>query len=389
MGSILDDIAHETGGKSFKTYKFCYDTIEVPRLDYDEPIRDIHWERHGESEKFTVSRSLKDLADNIINSPSLFTYFLDGSRHVYKIDDIAYRNQVYPIFAGQVGIGCCSRVNAEMIPLYCDRDAMFERQLVITLPKIAQSSDWDDNDLAFEYLRNKINSRPELKTRSLSISKILTYESFGEEGEKLENRAIASIQNYMTEREQHMVAELNRRCLLDYKHFLMKDGSLEYRVHNMTSQAELARYKSNFRFVVGVSKSFNPANIVVKNNKNISNKIAQLPLYHRTPVSVFRSDRIGDVSFAIWYVRIRDARLTLDTFDGVLKIEKILPGKDQDCILLETDEVDRITGNIINERSPVCYGADRRWANHLYPIYITEKYIKSKYLGEHMFLKLF
>ena len=75
MGSILDDIAHETGGKSFKTYKFCYDTIEVPRLDYDEPIRDIHWERHGESEKFTVSRSLKDLADNKINSPSLFTYF--------------------------------------------------------------------------------------------------------------------------------------------------------------------------------------------------------------------------------------------------------------------------------------------------------------------------
>ena len=47
------------------------------------------------------------------------------------------------------------------------------------------------------------------------------------------------------------------------------------------------------------------------------------------------------------------------------------------------------TANIINERNPVCYGADRRWANHLYPIYVTESYVKSKYLGESMFLNLF
>lgn len=48
-----------------------------------------------------------------------------------------------------------------------------------------------------------------------------------------------------------------------------------------------------------------------------------------------------------------------------------------------------ITANIINERNPVCYGADHRWANHLYPIYVTETFVKSKYLGENMFLNLF
>ena len=56
---------------------------------------------------------------------------------------------------------------------------------------------------------------------------------------------------------------------------------------------------------------------------------------------------------------------------------------------LDTDEVDLITANIINERNPVCYGADTRWANHLYPVYVTECYAKSKYLSSAMFLNLF
>ena len=56
---------------------------------------------------------------------------------------------------------------------------------------------------------------------------------------------------------------------------------------------------------------------------------------------------------------------------------------------LDSSEVDMITANIINERNPVCYGADHRWANHLYPIYVTETFVKSKYLGENMFLNLF
>ena len=53
-----------------------------------------------------------------------------------------------------------------------------------------------------------------------------------------------------------------------------------------------------------------------------------------------------------------------------------------DNCFLDSEEVDMITANIIHERNPVCYGADRRWANHLYPIYVTESYVKSKYLGE-------
>ena len=82
-------------------------------------------------------------------------------------------------------------------------------------------------------------------------------------------------------------------------------------------------------------------------------------------------------------------KYTNNTFDGILKIEKILVNDRQKEYGLKTDEVNMITANIINERNPVCYADDPRWANHLYPVYVTEKYIKSKYLGDSMFLKLF
>ena len=94
--------------------------------------------------------------------------------------------------------------------------------------------------------------------------------------------------------------------------------------------------------------------------------------------------------YAVWYVRIRNKKYTTNAFDGILKLEKILVLNDSnEHQILDTEEVDLITANIINERNPVCYGSDFRWANHLYPIYITEKFIKSKYLSNNMFLNLF
>ena len=152
---------------------------------------------------------------------------------------------------------------------------------------------------------------------------------------------------------------------------------------------KLEKFKNNYQFVVGVSKSFNPEYCIDKDGNNNSNMIANLPVFHRTPVNKYYSERIGDVYFAVWFVRIRERKYSNSPFDGVLKIEKILKNETEIEKGLDSELVDRITANIINERNPVCYGADRRWANHLYPIYVTESYLKSKYLGTNMFLNLF
>ena len=117
--------------------------------------------------------------------------------------------------------------------------------------------------------------------------------------------------------------------------------------------------------------------------------IAELPLYHRTPAFKYTNERASDVAFSIWYLRIRKIDRTVGPFDGILKVEKILVTEHEQEHGLDSDEIDLISANLINERCPTCYGHDSRWANHLYPVYLTERFIKSNYLGEILFLSLF
>ena len=56
---------------------------------------------------------------------------------------------------------------------------------------------------------------------------------------------------------------------------------------------------------------------------------------------------------------------------------------------LDSDLVDMISANLIREAHPVCYGADSRWANHLYPVYLTETFCKSRYIDSSIILNLF
>ena len=97
---------------------------------------------------------------------------------------------------------------------------------------------------------------------------------------------------------------------------------------------------------------------------------------------------LGDVKFAVWYIRLRDKRQTRTPFDGVVKVEKILMSEEE-TKGLDSEEIDQLSANIINERNPTCYGTDRRWANHLYPVYLTEAFIKSRYMSTEVFLHLF
>jgi hypothetical protein len=217
----------------------------------------------------------------------------------------------------------------------------------------------------------------------LQLSTILKYEAKKSDKDKEEyiNLGTATIQDKMIECEKMVVDELVRKNLLHEDCYLIKDGSLQYPVSSKSDFRELAKYKANYRRVVGVSKSFNPEFSKDKQGRSNAASIANLPLYHRTPAAVFQESRVGNVFFSAWYVRIRDAKFTDSPFSGIVKIEKVLVTKHE--------EVDRITANIINERNPVCYGKDQRWANHLYPIYLTEIYLKSQYLSDLHFINLF
>ena len=379
---ILDIIASETNGKSYRTYKYCFDNVATSSIDYDDN-KQITWKKYGETVPPKQAKDMREEARLLMTEPPLFSYFLDGSRHTYKVDDIAYKNQVYPIVAGQVGISCCTRIDGEMKPF------KFERRLAIAIPKAANQDDWNASNY-FPNLKKKINEQGyRLKENGVQFTDVIPYSTKKDEFERIENKAIAVIQGLMIKREIQMVSEMVEQHVINANNYLLKDGSLEYKVDDIKNSREKRKFAGYFSFVVGVSKSFNPENCLDKNGKNNSNVIADLPLYHRTPVSMYTSERLPGMAYAVWYVRIRDKKYTLSTFDGILKIEKILTTEEQMENGLDTEEVDLITTNIINERNPVCYGADNRWANHLYPVYVTECYAKSKYMSTTMFMNLF
>lgn len=207
--------------------------------------------------------------------------------------------------------------------------------------------------------------------------------------ENFEDKGIARIQEYMIEQEKAMVQSLVQAHLINDRSWLIKDGSLEYnRISDKDDRFTFSRIRSNYKRVVGVSKSFNPELAKLKNGRSAAGMIAQLRPFERTPAAMYQTERV-EGRFAVWYVRLRSARQSRGPFDGIVKVEKILVSDHEMEYGLETSEVDNISAWLMNERNPVCYGKDDRWANHLYPVYLTETFIKSKYRGTSHFINLF
>lgn len=389
MAKIMEIIAKETKGKSYHTYKYSYDSVGLPSIDYDDdPNKIMKWKDSAETGSPKRAIDLKPLADRLqeIGEPPLLKYFLDGSRHVFKVDDIAYNKQVFPVVAGQIGIGCCSREDKRM------HKERFYRELVLALPDKANADGWDDTAY-FASKVAKINESEELRRLGLKFSAILPYSTAktGIGDSKFDIVAVAAVQDYMVEAEKRMVAELVKDKRLGQDAYLLKDGSLEYKVMKTGREdlRTLQKIKHNYSWVIGVSKSFNPESCLDHTGKPNSNYIADLPVYYRTPVARYENrEFLGDVQFGVWYIRLRDKKRTQTPFDGVVKVEKIMMDEEVETGI-DSDVIDLISANIINERNPTCYGTDRRWANHLYPVFLTESYVKSKYISTEMFLHLF
>ena len=381
MFSVLLSIAYPN------TYKYSYDSIALPSIDYDDETNKImKWQEKGETVKHKTSVDLKNEADSITLQTPIITYFLDGSRRVFKVDDISYNKQVFPVIAGQVGVGCCKRVYKKMEP------EKYYGELLLSLPKNLNSDGWDDIAV-FKSMVNKINNSISTNKVNISFASILPYSTVKTDSSdvKLEDRGIAAIQDYMIESEKKLVSELVKERKLNQNNYLLKDGSLEYKPMKQGKEdlRTLQKIKNNYRWVIGVSKSFNPESLLDHTGKSNANYIADLPLYHRTPVARFENrEFLGDVQFAVWYIRLRDKCHTLTPFDGVVKVEKILMDSELEYGI-DSDTVDLISANIINERNPTCYGTDKRWANHLYPVFLTESFVKSRYISTKLFLNLF
>jgi len=266
-------------------------------------------------------------------------------------------------------------------------------RIVVAIPSSANADGKGANskDPFYKKITDRINDESSLKRIGIKIDSIIPYPEKADF--EYTNLAIATLHQEMMDMEKEMVNWLVQdKKLLSTEKRLIKDGSVEYQNTNYGVYGEISRLISNYQSVVGVSKRFNPEKCVDKTGKSSASLIAQLPLYHRTPAYKFKSahtsSRDNPVWMAAWYVRIRATNRTIGPFDGIVKIERILVTEREKEKGLDSEEVDLISANIISERNPTCYGKDARWANHLYPIYLTELSMKSQRISEQVLMNL-
>ena len=218
---IMSLLAEITGGKSYKAHKYGLDHTDHPSIDYGNS--EIVWKRRAETTLYKTYIDLNRLSKNFASSDDqILSYFLDGSRRVFKVDDIAYaksggRSVIYPVVAGQIGGGCCLRANKKMVP------AKFKREFVLSMPEIA---DADRKPGFWPATAKKLSDCNELKRLGIEFSTILPYKTSKNDDMKFEDRATACIQGRMIEREKELVAELVREGKLNQNNYLVKDGSL-------------------------------------------------------------------------------------------------------------------------------------------------------------------
>lgn len=378
MGSVIAYLEKETGRKCFDTFRRCLDHERASLVEYDDFGREFVSEQ-GETERYSGARDISVIASEWIDREPAFKLFLDGSRRTYKIADVSIGTQVFPIIAGQVGVGVCKRENR------CLSACELFLHTVLAFPdKFDAEGKNDKQHRAFlDDLAKKLNTSQD----HVQLNRLLLYPTRA--NENFEDKGIARIQEYMIEQEKEMVQVLVKKNIINHRSWLIKDGSLEYNsISDKNDRFVFSRIRSNYKRVVGVSKSFNPELAKLKNNRSAAGMIAQLKPFERTPAMMYKTDRV-DGKFAIWYVRLREPRKHRGPFDGIVKVEKVLVSDSEMEHGLESSEVDNISAWLVNERNPVCYGKDDRWANHLYPVYLTETFIKSKYRSTVRFINSF
>lgn len=395
MSSVLD-FFDESGDNRFKFYRtrkfFLSETADDVMAENSDKDN-IPLDKSGKIAETDLRRiPVVDIPERIIkNKTSYFSYFLDGSRHVYKVDDIAIGAQIFPVMAGQIVVGCCQRIN---------RDTFKSKKIIcnniLSLPKQfnTKGKESDFSRDICERLNKYLKDKNMYACKSdFRISDLVLYKTDGStikdpnDKNKYRNSAIAQIQNKMIDLEQIMVDELCKEKVLNDDNWLIKDGSIQYNPsYSSMTKLEWNNMRANYSHVIGVSKSFDPQLLNDFNGKKLSQTIASLKPWQRTKAYTYLSSQ-SDKYFAIWYLRLRKDNDFRETrFSDVVKCELLMLDP---SVKVSTDLINDLSASLINEAYPVCYGNDSRWGNHLYPIYLTETFCKSKYLSSDVFLKLF
>lgn len=353
------DLLKSKGFEIFPSEKVNLDYLE--REEYQDEGEIFNENVILETEKSGEFRNIK----HIPFDGSFFKYFLDGSRKVYKICDIIHGKKYLPIVCGQIGVGCTTRHNKQIQKLY-----LIKRNLLLVPDNM--------NRLDLKRIKKILEGNSSYNVR---LDGVIEYNYSTKPDKKPLDLARAKIIKEMHNHEIGLVSDLTASNKLKSHEMLIIDGSLEF------SDARVN--EENFRNVVGVSKSFNVhhTSILKEKSREIGSLLVKLKFGERTPVYC---RELGKIIIGAWYLRIRDEKRMKNQLDGIIKIEKVANKKEEEHIKgFDSFEIDNISKCLLMERNVSAFGADVRWANHLYPIFLTEKMIKSGFISDAYFLNVF
>lgn len=356
MKKILS-ILSSKGIKCFQTERFNLDHKSFDKFEDEGEIFDSNVIFESENRTGQLVKVNTNFND------SFFKYFLDGSRYTYKIADMATTDGKYlPIVAGQVATGVTVRKNDTV------------KRHIIKNKNLMLVSDRTNQDDLTE-IKDEVKQYPHLKIE------IETYNSKRDATSRPENLAIARIQKIMMDMEIEILSEIAHSRTLKPDSMLILDGSLQF-----IDKGD-DRLFSN---VIGLSKSFNPnlQGMLRRRHDEIGLALTKLKYGERTPVYKYPM-RDNKRVIGAWYLRIRDEKRMKNPLDGIVKLEKLAIDVEEKDNGFESGLIDNISASILAERNVTCYGSDPRWHNHIYPMYLTEKMLKSSFLGSEHFLNIF
>ncbi len=297
------------------------------------------------------------------DDPLLFRFFVDGSQRItnagYVVDT---KNRYLPLVIAQIGVAttelCRSRIrlkhydttNTLLFPdSFSAEDLVDAEEVACTAAKTSRLP----LDLVFDrYEVDDTDSRPPV------------------------DRARARVLHKMHSMEVDRIVSLARTGDISRDALLLIDGSIEFYV-------DTDRHKEAFRNVVGVAKSFDLHRPYLTGTgaERVGAVISRVPTAHRTPA---RGTSHRNLTIASWYLRLygRSRMASLEYPDGVVKIEVFPDDPSHDSPTIDAARCNRISEHVLALRAPATPNNDARWASHLYPVHLTEQYIKTQFRND-------
>ena len=293
--------------------------------------------------------------------PSLFRYFVDGSMRTTNAGHIVdTKQQFLPIFIAQIGVAATKLENRQIgLEIYNGKD-------VIYLPGTIAKRDTREAGKLVKDAARKSQLPLDLDLEIYVLK----------DGEKPMDAARKQIITTMHAMEIDLIKRLAESRKVTRDSLLMIDGSLQF-------YGNLEQEREAFRNVVGVAKSFDLHQKIGKgiNAKEAGTLIAALRLHHRTPA---REIEHRNLKIGAWYLRLHSGRAHagLTVTDGVVKLEIFPDDATLDKPALDANRCNVISSNTLALRHPSTPRTDARWASHLYPIHLTETYIKKRFRSD-------